>query len=525
MIRDAVEHREAIPAACGALATWTPTDSNGRSPKDTYLVRNPESEDTIDWNSPNNIPLEPDTFDMVLEDCLMTLETTDRVYVTDRLVGADPAYALPVHTVGDKALSALFIDNMFRPWSDAAVASSCFSRRHFTLISLPYHKLDPERYKGRLREDPRLGHTSTMCVAMDFDRRIGVVFGSAYGGSMKKLIFTVMNYMLPGEGILPLHCSANEGMDGRSALLLGLSGTGKTTLSADASRALPRDDEHGWNTEGTANFESGCYAKLIDLDPTKEPEIYNACFHEDDVENHGAIIENAMMYPWGEFDLFDDRYTPNSRGSYPLRYLSNIKDPPTAGHPSTILFLTADANGVIPQVSRLSREQAMFWFLMGYTSKLAGTETGIVDPVSTFSRFFGAPFMPRNPDVYARTLGEKMDTHGSTVYLINTGWTGGPYGVGHRMSLPLTRVMLNAALEGKLDDVEYERDPIFKVAVPTTCPGIDDPSILKPVNTWDDPAAYEERAKKLASDFADSYEKSYGDKGIDAAVAAECPRA
>ena len=525
MIRDAVEHREAIPAACGALATWTPTDSNGRSPKDTYLVRNPESEDTIDWNSPNNVPLDPGTFDMVLEDCLRTFETTDRVYVTDRLVGADPSYTLPVHTVGDKALSALFIDNMFRPWSDAAVASSCFSRRHFTLISLPYHKLDPERYKGRLREDPRLGHTSTMCVAMDFDRRIGVVFGSAYGGSMKKLIFTVMNYMLPGEGILPLHCSANEGADGRSALLLGLSGTGKTTLSADASRALLGDDEHGWNEEGIANFEYGCYAKLIDLDAEKEPEIYDACFHEDEVEKHGAIIENAMMYPWGEFDLFDDRYTPNSRGSYPLRYLSNIKDPPTAGHPSTILFLTADANGVIPPVSRLSREQAMLWFLMGYTSKLAGTETGIVDPVSTFSRFFGAPFMPRNPDVYAKMLGEKMDTHGSTVYLINTGWTGGPYGVGHRMSLPLTRTMLNAALEGKLDDVEYECDPIFKVAVPKTCPGIDDPSILKPANTWDDPAAYDERASKLAADFAESYEKAYGDKGIDAAVAAECPGA
>ena len=523
MIKDAVSHREAIPAACGALATWTPPESTGRSPKDTYIVRNPESEDTIDWNSPNNIALAPDTFDMVLEDCLETLAGTDRVYVTDRLVGADPDYCLPVHTIGDQALSALFCDNMFRPWSDEFVERSCFSDRHFTLVALPYHKLDPDRYKGRLRVDPRLEGTSTMCVAMDFDRRIGVVYGSAYGGSIKKLIFTVMNYMLPGEEILPLHCSANEGTDGRSALLLGLSGTGKTTLSADASRALLGDDEHGWNEGGIANFEYGCYAKLIDLDKDKEPEIYNACFHEDEVESHGSIVENAMMYPWGEFDLFDDRYTPNSRGSYPLRYLSNIKEPPRAGHPSTILFLTADANGVIPPVSKLTREQAMFWFLMGYTSKLAGTETGIVDPVSTFSRFFGAPFMPRNPDVYARMLGEKMDQYGSQVYLINTGWTGGPYGVGHRISLPLTRKMLNAALDGLLEDVEYERDPIFKVAVPATCPGIDDPSILKPVNTWDDPAAYDERAKKLAQDFKQSYEKAYGDKGIDAAVAAECP--
>jgi phosphoenolpyruvate carboxykinase (ATP) len=523
MIRDAVSHREAIPAACGALATWTPQESTGRSPKDTYIVRNPESEDTIDWDSPNNIPMAPDTFRMVLEDCLSTLERTDRIYATDRLVGADPIYSLPVHMVGDKALSALFVDNMFRPWSEETVASSCFRDRHFTLIALPYHKLDPERYEGRLRVDPRLGHTSTMCVAMDFDLRIGVVYGSAYGGSIKKLIFTVMNYMLPGEGILPLHCSANEGADGRSALMLGLSGTGKTTLSADPSRALLGDDEHGWNEEGIANFEYGCYAKLIDLDPEKEPEIYSACFHEDDADKHGAIIENAMMYPWGAFDLCDDRYTPNSRGSYPLRYLSNIKDPPRSGHPNTIVFLTADANGVIPPVARLSREQAMFWFLMGYTSKLAGTETGIVDPVSTFSRFFGAPFMPRNPDVYASMLGEKMRQHGTSVYLINTGWTGGPYGVGHRINLPLTRKMLNAALEGKLAQAEYACDPIFKINVPLRCPGVDDPSILRPANTWPDAAEYEKRARRLARDFAESYEKAYAGKGIDAAVAAECP--
>jgi phosphoenolpyruvate carboxykinase (ATP) len=304
---------------------------------------------------------------------------------------------------------------------------------------------------------------------------------------------------------------------------LGLSGTGKTTLSADASRALLGDDEHGWSDDGIANFENGCYAKLIDLDPKNEPEIHKACFHEDDVEKHGAIIENAMMYPWGTFDLYDDRLTPNSRGSYPLRYLTNIKEDSRAGHPKTILFLTADANGVLPPISRLSREQAMFWFLMGYTSKLAGTETGITDPVSTFSRFFGQPFMPRNPDVYASMLGEKMDEHGTSVYLVNTGWTGGPFGVGHRMDLPTTRAMVNAALNGELENVEYECDPIFKVSVPKTCPGIDDQSILNPVNTWDDPAAYEERAQKLAQDFIDSYSKNYADKGIDAAVAAECP--
>jgi phosphoenolpyruvate carboxykinase (ATP) len=524
MIREAIEHRECVPAACGALATWTPPESSGRSPKDTYIVRNPESEDTIDWTSPNNLPLDPSTFDMLLEDALSTLGESERVYVTDRMVGANPSYALPVHTVANWAASVLFTDNVFRPWSEEA-SSSCFRDRHFTLLALPYSKLDASRYEGRLRVDPRLGHTSTMAVAMDFDRGLGVVYGSAYGGSIKKMIFTVMNYMLPGEGILPLHCSANEGTKGDSALLLGLSGTGKTTLSADPSRALLGDDEHGWNDDGIANFENGCYAKLIDLDPEKEPEIYNACFHEDAVESHGAIIENALMFPWGEFDLYDDRLTPNSRGSYPLRYLSNIKESSTAGHPQTILFLTADANGVLPPVSKLSREQAMFWFLMGYTSKLAGTETGIVDPVSTFSRFFGSPFMPRLPEVYASMLGERMDRHGTAVYLVNTGWTGGPYGVGHRINLPLTRRIVNAALEGELENVEYDRDPIFKVAVPTTCPGVDDTSILKPVNTWDDPAAYEERARKLAADFAEHYEKAYGGQGIDPAIAAECPAA
>jgi len=523
MIRDAVNHREAVPSASGALATWTPPESSGRSPKDTYIVRRPESEDTIDWTSPNNIALDPDTFDMLLEDSLATLGEVERLYVTDRLVGADPAYALPVHTVTDWSLAALFTDNMFRSWNDDAVSQSAFRDQHFTLIALPYRKLDAARYEGRLRVDPRLGHTSTMAVAMDFDRRIGIVYGSAYGGSVKKLIFTVMNYMLPAVGVLPIHCSANEGANGDSALLLGLSGTGKTTLSADASRALLGDDEHGWGDHGIANFENGCYAKLIDLDPVKEPEIYNACFHKDDVESHGAIIENAMMYPWGEFDLYDDRLTPNSRGSYPLRYLSNIKEDSRSGHPKTILFLTADANGVIPPVSRLTRPQAMFWFLMGYTSKLAGTETGIVDPVSTFSRFFGEPFMPRNPDVYATMLGERMEQHGTSVYLVNTGWSGGPYGTGSRMDLPLTRAMVNAALEGKLENLEYVTDPVFRVAVPTSCPGIDDVSVLTPKNTWDDADAFDERARKLARDFKEHFEKAYGDKGIAPEVAAECP--
>jgi phosphoenolpyruvate carboxykinase (ATP) len=524
MIRKAVEHREAVVSACGALATWTPPESTGRSPKDTLIVRRASSQDSIDWTSPNNIPLDEETFDMVFEDAMKKLNDVPELYITDRLVGADPAYTLPVHTISDMALPALFTDNMFRPWSGSAAETTCFRDSHFTLIALPYHKLDPSRYEGRLRIDPRLGHTSTMVVAMDMDRSLGIVYGSAYGGSVKKMIFTVMNYILPGAGVLPLHCSANEGDDGSSALLLGLSGTGKTTLSADPTRSLLGDDEHGWGDNGIANFENGCYAKLIDLNAKKEPEIFKACFHKDDWENHGSIMENTMMYPDGHFDLFDDRLTPNSRGSYPLRYLSNIKESSVSGHPTTILFLTADANGVIPPVSKLNRGQAMFWFLMGYTSKLAGTETGITEPVSTFSRFFGEPFMPRNPDVYASMLGERMEMHGTEVYLINTGWSGGPYGTGSRIDLPLTRIMVNAALSGQLKGIPCHEDPIFRMMVPDSCPGLPDCTILDPVNTWHDRDAYRARALKLASEFKTHFEKAYGDKGIPEEITGECPR-
>ncbi|RKZ29409.1 phosphoenolpyruvate carboxykinase (ATP) [bacterium] len=520
MIAEAVERRECIVSIGGALATWTPPESTGRSPKDTVIVKRPVNENEIDWNSPNNIPITEETFDMAMEDALKLMAEKPRVYVTNKVVGADSRYALPIQTVSDFALTVLFTDNMFRPVPDD-LERSIFADRPFSLVVLPYDKLDPRRYEGRLRKLPN-GETSNMIVAMDFERGLGVIVGSAYGGSVKKLIFTVMNYLLPAEGILPLHCSANEGTDGNSALLLGLSGTGKTTLSADPRRALLGDDEHGWSDDGIANFENGCYAKLINLSPVKEPEIYNAVTHKDDYLSHGAIVENAMVYPDGTFDFDDERFTPNSRASYPLRYLSNIKESSIAGHPKTILFLTADANGVIPPVSKLNPEQAMLWFLMGYTSKLAGTETGIVEPVSTFSRFFGQPFMPRNPDVYARMLGEKMKEHDTQVYLINTGWSGGPYGVGKRMDIDLTRAMVDAALSGRLKNMEYEQDPIFKVFVPKSCPDVPN-EILKPCNTWTDKDEYDKRAKKLAVDFKTHFDKAYSDKNIDPKVVAECP--
>ncbi|MEO0073220.1 MAG: phosphoenolpyruvate carboxykinase (ATP) [candidate division WOR-3 bacterium] len=522
LIRDAVARREAIVARCGCLATWTPPESTGRSPLDTVIVRRPESEQNIDWDSPNNIPVSPDTFEMVLGDALTALQSKSRVYVLDRVLGADSAYALPVRVVTDRALHGLFADTMFRP-VPPDIERSCFARWPFTLIVLPFDKLDPLRYEGRLRKLPKTGRTSTMFIGMDFDRRLGLVYGSAYCGSVKKLMFTVMNYLLPEQGILPLHCSANEGPDGDVALMLGLSGTGKTTLSADPRRRLIGDDEHGWSDSGVANLENGCYAKLINLSPIKEPEIYQACFHEAPYLEHGAIVENAMVYPDGSFDLDDDRFTPNSRGSYPLSFLGNVKIPSTGGHPRTILFLTADANGVLPPVARLSGERAMLWFLMGYTSKLAGTETGVVEPRSTFSRFFGAPFMPRNPDVYARLLGEKLNRHRARVYLINTGWTGGPFGVGRRIDINLTREIVQAAINGSLDNVEYDEDTTFHLQVPRACPGVTDSAMLNPKGTWVDGRAYDERASRLAAEFRANFEKAYGSKSIDPLVVRECP--
>ncbi len=519
MIAQVVARREAIVAANGCLATWTPPESSGRSPMDTYTVRRPQSEKDIDWDSPNNIPMEPETFDMLMDDVLAVLAAKPTLYVTDRVLVAETRFAQPVRVVADRALTALFSDNMFRP-VPADLGQSILASRGFTLVAAPYDKVERARYDGRLRKVG--GKTSNLAVAMDMDRRVGIILGSAYGGTVKKMMFSVMNYILPGVGVLPLHCSANEGKEGDIALLLGLSGTGKTTLSADPRRSLLGDDEHSWSDNGVANFEFGCYAKLINLRQHKEPQIWNAVLHEAHYLEHGAIVENAMMYPDGRFDLDDARLTPNSRASFPLSFLENVKEPPVGGHPRTILFLTADANGVLPPVARLSPEQAMLWFLMGYTSKLAGTETGIIDPQSTFSRFFGSPFMPRNPDVYADMLGEKMRQHGTDVYLVNTGWTGGIFGVGHRIDIDVTRSLVNSALSGKLSEAEYDLDPLFHLWVPRSCPDVD-AAILNPRNTWTDPAAFEHQSRKLAGDFAKAFDKTYGSKGIRAAIAAECP--
>jgi phosphoenolpyruvate carboxykinase (ATP) len=520
LIKAAVKNKEVFVSKNGALATWTRMESTGRSPKDTLTVKRPEISREIDWDSPNNLPLAPETFAMIQEDALALLGGKDKLYITDRVVGADSRYALPVRTISDRAITALFSATMFRPMPKN-IERSIFHDKPFTLVALPVDKLDKQKYNGLLRKLPD-GTTTHMVVAMDFVERIGIVIGSAYMGSVKKLMFTVMNYLLPKAGILPLHASANEGQDGSIALFLGLSGTGKTTLSADPERALLGDDEHGWDKHGIANFEFGCYAKLINLNPAKEPQIYYAITHEAPYADHGAIVENAMMYPDGTFDFNDSRLIENSRGSYPLSFLPNIKKSSRGKHPKTIVFLTADANGVLPPVAKLDQDQAMFWFLMGYTSKLAGTETGIVEPVSTFSRFFGQPFMPRNPNDYAALLGEKIKKHHTQVFLVNTGWSGGPYGEGKRMDINVTRAIIRAVLNGELAKAAYVEDKTFHIDIPVSCPDVP-AEILQPKNTWKDPEAFEKRAQKLAAEFSAHFDRVYGNKNLPEAVRRQCP--
>ena len=519
LIKQVINNKEVKVSSHGALSSVTPKDSTGRSPKDTYYVKQPGSAANIDWDSASNNAMAPETFERIFSDAISVLKSKKALYTTDRVLGADSKYALPVKTITDRALTALFTDNMFRQVPDD-IEKSVFYGKEFHLIALPYDRLKADKYAGRLRSEN--GKTIDLAVVIDIDNRIGIVYGSAYLGSCKKLMFSAMDYYLPDVGVLPLHCSANEGSNGHVALLLGLSGTGKTSLSSDPDRALLGDDEHGWSNDGVFNLEAGCYAKLINLNPKKEPEIHHAITRNLHPHKHGAIVENAVMKQDGTFDFDDQSITENSRGSYPLSFLGNIKVPPVSKHPNTILFLAADANGVLPPVSRLSTDQAMLWFMMGYTSKLAGTETGIVEPTSTFSRFFGEPFMPRHPETYAKMLGEKLIEHGSQVFLVNTGWTGGPYGVGKRIDIGYTRKMVKAAFDGNLDNVKYRTNDLFHLEVPLECSGVP-AEILDPKNTWSDKKAYDERAKKLAMQFAAHFDKVYGKKNIDAEIASQCP--
>ncbi len=518
LIRASVDRKECLVTQSGALAIWNPKNATGRIPKDTYTVRHAGSPMHVAWGLPNNIAMEPEMFESLLRDALDVLKQKDRLFVLDRSVGADPAYTLPVRTVSSRAISALFGDNMFRALPDD-LSQSAFGDDRFTIVVVPTDKVQVEKYKGKLREEK--GKTVDALIAMDLERRIGIVYGTLYCGAIKKLVFTVMNGLLPGKNVLPLHCSASSDPEGNSHLFLGLSGTGKTTLSVDPKRSIIGDDEHLWSDTGVANLENGSYAKLIKLRQEKEPMIYDAVFGERLVEQHGCIIENAMVYPDGSVDVDDDRLTENSRAAFPLSFVGNVVQSARGGHPKTVVFLTADANGVLPPVASLTHEQAMLWFLMGYTSKLAGTEAGVTSPTTTFSRFFGGPFMPLASEDYLNLLNSKLKEHSTNVYLINTGWTGGPYGVGQRMDIALTRAVVDAALAGQLVNVECREDKRFHLRVPTSCPGVDG-KILDPKETWSDKDAYEKAADTLAGEFAAFFDKTYQGQ-VPPEVEAMCP--
>ena len=467
----------------GALAIETGTFT-GRSPKDRFLVKDDATEGRVDWGDINQ-PMTSEAFETLLRDVQAHLDGKS-VFVKDAAVGADERYRIPVRVVAEKAWSSLFVDNMFIRMSEQ---ERWVAEPQWHVVCAPSFKADP------MRHGCRQGNVS----AIDFGRKIIVVAGSGYTGEIKKGMFSVMNYILPVEhNVLPMHCSSNMGANGDVAVFFGLSGTGKTTLSSDPKRALIGDDEHGWTKDGVFNMEGGCYAKTIDLSPEGEPEIHQAI-------RFGAMLENIGFQEDGITpDFTDDSITPNTRVSYPIHHIPGAVASGKGGHPTDIFFLTCDAFGVLPPLARLDKGQAMYHFLSGYTAKVAGTEAGVVEPQTTFSACFGAPFLPLHATEYANMLGERMTEHGVRLWLVNTGWTGGGFGVGHRMKLSHTRAMISAALRGELDDVPTHQHPVFNLEVPTACEGV--PSSLWDVrSTWADVEAYDAAAEDLASRFAANF--------------------
>jgi phosphoenolpyruvate carboxykinase (ATP) len=452
----------------------------GRSPQDKFVVDEPGSRDRIWWGDVNR-PLSEEHFEGLRAKVAAHLEAAETLYVVDHFAGADRAHRIGVRVVTAHPYHALFAKTMF-------ITPSAHELRSFTPDTVVLHAPDLEAVP---EED---GTRSGTFVVLHPTRSEVLVGGTFYGGEIKKSIFTVMNDRLPLEGVFPMHCSANVGEDGRVAIFFGLSGTGKTTLSADPDRSLIGDDEHGWGDNGVFNVEGGCYAKVIRLSAEAEPQIWRT------TRTFGTILENVAVDERGALDLDDDTKTENTRAAYKLERIANALPTKQAGHPSSVVFLTADAFGILPPLARLTREQALYWFLSGFTAKLAGTEIGVTEPQPTFSTCFGAPFLPLRPAVYARLLGEKLDRHGAAVWLVNTGWTGGPHGVGHRMPITATRGLLHAALSGALDGAETRIDPVFGFEVPLSVPGVDR-SLLDPRATWSDPAAYDAKARELADLF------------------------
>ena len=497
----AVRRNEAILASDGPLVART-GQHTGRSPQDKFTVKEPSTEKNVHWGSINS-PIDEAHFDALHRD-MMTYLQDKELYVLDAWGGADPAYRLPVRIVTEFAWHNLFARNMFIPELDAE--KRAMHRPEYTVIDCPRLKADPARHGSR---------TET-AIYVHYGKKLVLIAGSEYAGEIKKSIFTILNYTLPLKGVLSMHCSANVGKDGDSALFFGLSGTGKTTLSSDPQRGLIGDDEHGWSDRGIFNFEGGCYAKVIKLSREAEPQIWEAS------HRFGTILENVVLDPeTREMKLDDLTYTENTRSSYPLSFIDNAIPSGQAGHPKNVVMLTADAYGAMPPIARLTPEGAMYHFLSGYTARVAGTERGVTEPKATFSTCFGAPFLPLNPNVYAKMLGERIAEHNVRVWLVNTGWTGGPYGVGSRMKIGYTRAMITAALSGQLDHVSYHKHDIFNLDIPATCPGVPD-SVLDPRSTWPDAKAYDEQAKKLAGMFIQNF-KTF-EKDVDPAVKAAGPQ-
>lgn len=484
LIEQIIMRKEAILAKSGAVVVDTGKHT-GRSPNDKFIVNSPKIEKEICWGKVNQ-PLEPHKFDQVLHKLRAFLQFRD-VYIQDLQAGADATHKVPIRLITDKAWAALFAYNLFIRLREDNLAHHV---PEFTIFHCPDFNASPQFDSTR----------STSIIALDFTQKTILIAGTAYAGEIKKSVFTALNYVLPRKNVLSMHCSANVGDRKDVALFFGLSGTGKTTLSSDPERQLIGDDEHGWSENGIFNLEGGCYAKTIHLRPDLEPLIWSA------TQSFGAVLENVTCdLADRELDFDDDHRTENTRGAYPIHYIKNHVPEGQAGHPTNIFFLTADAFGVLPPIARLTDDQAMYYFLSGYTSKLAGTETGLgAEPLATFSTCFGAPFLPLQPSVYAELLGKKIKQHKVRVWLINTGWTGGPYGVGHRIQLPITRSMIRAALNGSLDRVKYEQDAYFGLDIPTECPEVPG-EVLKPKSTWADPVAYTHQAAALIKRFDDNF--------------------
>jgi phosphoenolpyruvate carboxykinase (ATP) len=501
LYEEALRRREAVLAADGPLVALT-GQHTGRSPNDKFVVREPSSEKHVHWGAVNRA-IDPERFDLLHRDMLAYLQDKD-LFVLDAWAGADADYRMPIRVVNEFAWHNLFARNMFLPELDDERCAA--HRPEFTVIDAPNFQSDPARH----------GTRSDVFVLVHFGRKLVLIGGTHYAGEIKKSIFTILNYTLPLRGVLSMHCSANIGSKGDTALFFGLSGTGKTTLSSDPGRRLIGDDEHGWSETGVFNFEGGCYAKVIKLSPEAEPQIYGT------TRRFGTILENVVVDPETRaLDLDNAAHTENTRGSYPIHFIDNADLSGRGGHPTNIVMLTADAYGVLPPIARLSPEGAMYHFLSGYTARVAGTEKGVTEPKATFSTCFGAPFLPLHPNVYARMLGERIEKHRAAVWLVNTGWTGGPYGTGSRMKIAYTRAMITAAINGDLARVRYERHPVLKLDMPTSCPGVPD-VVLNPRNTWPDAAKYDEQAKMLAGLFVENF-KSF-EKDVPAAVRDAGPR-